>query len=285
MNGKQIVLIIAAVVIIVLGIKSYEQIDLGKEGVVYNLNGGIEMDNSLAPGVNWLNPITESVVTQLSTQNQKLSVESKASTKDIQPIDSQITLNFHLAKGMAPWVHQNLGDNYVSNILEPRLQSVYKDTTGTFPITDIIDKRVIVERDVEKNMRTAIKSIVQSYGYKGASDVIIIDSFSLVDIGLDPGFQDSVKAKQVAEQNVQTAKWKLQQIEVERNQTIAEAQGKAEAMRIQAEALEKNQNLVSWEAVKKWNGVMPQYWLGGGNQNSAMLFNIPNPASAVNSSR
>jgi len=47
---------------------------------------------------------------------------------------------------------------------------------------------------------------------------------------------------------------------VEAEQRIAQA--KAEAIRIQTEALRENQNLIKLEAVKKWNGVLPQYMLG-----------------------
>ena len=47
---------------------------------------------------------------------------------------------------------------------------------------------------------------------------------------------------------------------VEAEQRIAQA--KAEAIRIQTEALRENQNLIKLEAVKKWNGILPQYMLG-----------------------
>lgn len=34
-------------------------------------------------------------------------------------------------------------------------------------------------------------------------------------------------------------------------------------MRIKSEALSKNQNLVSYEAVLKWNGELPKIMMGG----------------------
>ena len=41
-------------------------------------------------------------------------------------------------------------------------------------------------------------------------------------------------------------------------------EAEAKSMQIRAEALEQNAKLVEWEAVQKWNGVLPQYMLGNG---------------------
>jgi len=70
--------------------------------------------------------------------------------------------------------------------------------------------------------------------------------------------EDKVKAQQKALE----AKNKTVQIEEEAKQALMSAKANAEAMRIQAQALTQNKALVEYEAVKKWDGKLPQYMMG-----------------------
>ncbi|MBO6052045.1 MAG: hypothetical protein J6P65_08740 [Bacteroidales bacterium] len=82
----------------------------------------------------------------------------------------------------------------------------------------------------------------------------------MVDIDFDDAFENAIKEKQVAEQNALKAKNVTIQVEEQAKQTKIKAE--AEAMRIKAHALESNPKLVSYEAVQKWDGQLPQYMLG-----------------------
>jgi hypothetical protein len=84
----------------------------------------------------------------------------------------------------------------------------------------------------------------------------------LVDIDFDDAFENAIKEKQVAEQNALKAKNVTIQVEEQAKQTKIKAEAEAEAMRIKAHALESNPKLVSYEAVQKWDGQLPQYMLG-----------------------
>ena len=64
--------------------------------------------------------------------------------------------------------------------------------------------------------------------------------------------------KAIEEQN------RTKQIEEQARQKVLSAEAEAKSMQIRAEALEQNAKLVEWEAVQKWNGVLPQYMLGSG---------------------
>lgn len=264
-SGLTILIALIAIVVVILGLRAFEQIDAGKEGVVYNLDSGVTIDKPLPPGFNWLNPFTETVVSEMSTQIQKLEVDANAATKDMQPIGTHVALNYRIAQGKVPWIYQNIGIGYEDTVISPALQDTVKTVTARYPVSQIIDMRDTVGLQAEELMRSRMKE------YN-----IVVTRLNLVNIGLDPEYQKTIIEKQTADQRVLTAMNNLRRIEIEKNQTIAEAQGRAEAMRIQGEALSKNQNLVAWNAVNKWDGKMPIYLISG-DSNTGMLFNIPTP--------
>ncbi|MBU1102461.1 prohibitin family protein, partial [Patescibacteria group bacterium] len=52
----------------------------------------------------------------------------------------------------------------------------------------------------------------------------------------------------------------LERIKIEKEQMIAAAQGKAEAIRIEAQALMQNPKVVELRWIEKWDGKVPTYW-------------------------
>jgi len=61
----------------------------------------------------------------------------------------------------------------------------------------------------------------------------------------------------------QEAKNRTVKIEEEAKQKMLIAQADAESMKIRSQALSQNKSLVEYEAVQKWNGVLPQIIMGG----------------------
>ena len=91
---------------------------------------------------------------------------------------------------------------------------------------------------------------------------IMVDDFSIISFDFADSYEEAVEQKQVAQQNALKAENDLKRIQIEAEQRVAQAKAEAEAIKIQTEALRENQNLIKLEAVKKWNGVLPQYMLG-----------------------
>ena len=73
-----------------------------------------------------------------------------------------------------------------------------------------------------------------------------------------------MEQKVIAQQKAIEEQNRTKQIEEQARQKVLSAEAEAKSMQIRAEALEQNAKLVEWEAVQKWNGVLPQYMLGGG---------------------
>jgi hypothetical protein len=52
----------------------------------------------------------------------------------------------------------------------------------------------------------------------------------------------------------------LERIKIEADQRVADAKGKAEAIRIEANALTQNAKIVELRWIEKWDGKVPTYW-------------------------
>ena len=86
-----------------------------------------------------------------------------------------------------------------------------------------------------------------------------------------PRARRAVEAKMVAQQKAIEEQNRTVQIQQQANQTVITAKAAAESMTIRAQALEQNPKLVEWEAVQKWNGVLPVYSLAG----AVPFINVP----------
>ena len=84
-----------------------------------------------------------------------------------------------------------------------------------------------------------------------------------------PEYSKSIEQKVIAEQRVKQAEYEVKQASQEAQAKIAEAKGLAEAQSLQKASL--TQEFLQLEAIKKWNGTLPQV-VGGG---SVPFINIP----------
>jgi hypothetical protein len=65
-------------------------------------------------------------------------------------------------------------------------------------------------------------------------------------------------------QEADAAKNKLEQFKYEKEQAIVKAQGEAESIKIQSQAINSQggADYVQLQAIKQWNGDVPQYMMG-----------------------
>lgn len=223
----------------------------GERGVVFNTFSGVE-NRILGEGIHWRTPFVESVH-NLSIKVQKNDVKAEAASKDLQTISTDIVLNWHLDASAVNKIYQNIGDSQavVDRVLTPAVSEVVKASTAMYTAEEVIQKRPMLKQTIDEGLTQRLLT----YG-------VILDDVSIVNVDFSAEFNKAIEAKSVAIQNAQKAENDLKRIEIEAQQTVATAKAQAESMRIQSEALAQNQKLVDWEAVKKWNGVLPQYMMG-----------------------
>ncbi len=87
---------------------------------------------------------------------------------------------------------------------------------------------------------------------------IIVDDISIMDLNFSKTFNQAIEAKVTAEQHALAAKNKLAQVQFEAEQEIAKSEGKAKAMKVEAEAMTSSPQILQLRALEKWDGVLPR---------------------------
>lgn len=198
-------------------------------------------------------------IKKVNIQQKKFDGEENSYTRDVQTSEVRYTINYDLVRENVNNLIKNVGDDYHNRIVVPFIRSAMKEAFGNYAATEIVENRDAVRREIEVTLRHTLDS-----------NYFLNIQFQLVDIDFDDDFENSIKEKQVAEQQALKAKNVTIQIEEQAKQTKIRAEADAEAIRIKAKALESNPKLVEYEAVQKWDGKMPQYMMG----NSLPLINL-----------
>ncbi len=183
---------------------------------------------------------------------QKVEVEASAASKDLQNVSSKIAVNYAVDPAKVVSLYQSVGDEYDARLIQPAIQESVKSTTAKFTAEELITKR----GEVSDQILAELKGRLQSYG-------LLVSDLNIVDFDFSESFNASIERKVTAQQDALAAENKLKQIEFEAQQAVASSRGKAEAQRIEGEALRANPEVLQLRAVEKWNGVLPQFMTAG----------------------
>lgn len=225
-------------------------VSAGHRGVIFSQISGVS-DKVLGEGVHIIIPVIDKV-TLMDVRVQKEEVNTvEASSKDLQSIHSSIVLNYTLQADKVKQVYQEIGPDISNKIIIPAILETVKAVTAKYTAEELITKREMVRNDIMASLQ---QKLSKSY--------VSVNDFNLTNFQFSETFETAIEAKQVAEQNALKAKNDLERIKVEAQQRVTQATAEAQAIKIQAEALSYNSQLVQLEAVKKWDGKLPQTMLG-----------------------
>ncbi len=222
---------------------SIRVVGTGQVGVVtqYGRVTGRELDEGISLVLPWgLNNVTI-----YDIKVQKETVTSTAASKDLQDVSSEIVLNYNLERGSVSTIHQTIGASYISKIVSPAINEVFKAASAEYTASELITERSRLKTQAQK----ILSDRLAEYGIK-------VSQLSIVDFKFSDTFSKAIEDKQVAQQNAERAKFNLEA-----------ARTDAEAQRAQSETLTRE--YLQKQAIEKWDGKMPTY-MGSGT-----VFNIP----------
>ena len=241
--GNVLVSVILAIILLILVFGSWATVPTGHRGVVTSF--GKVTDRVLDEGLHAKIPFINQV-SRMNVQIQKVEADADSSSKDLQSVRALVALNYRIDATRVQDVFQDVGKEYVSKIIEPVIEESVKSGTALFTAEELITKRPEVKETIENKMR-------ETLGEQGI-DVI---ELNVVNFNFSESFDAAIEAKVTAEQEALAAKNKLEQIKFEAQQDIESSKGRAEAIRIEAEALRNNPDVLELRAIEKWNGVLP----------------------------
>jgi regulator of protease activity HflC (stomatin/prohibitin superfamily) len=235
-----------------------EVVDAGHRGVKKTL--GKVSEEVLPEGMYFYNPFTSDII-EMTVQTLKFEGETEAYTKDVQQAKIKYTLTYSLNPSEAAHVYTNVGQIWSDKLILDLVPDALKNVIGSKEAVELVSKRGEVAPAVIASLKSRIAAKSVEAGM--AADAVRITSFAMNDIQYQPAFEKAVEDKVTAVQRAEEEKNKTVQVQEQADQQVISAKATAESMRIRAEALSQNKALVEWEAVQKWDGVLPQYMLGG----------------------
>jgi regulator of protease activity HflC (stomatin/prohibitin superfamily) len=231
--------------IIVLFFCSFYVVSAGERAVLITL--GNPSDAVITEGLHFKIPIIQSAVV-MDIKTQKDEVEATSASKDLQTVNAKIAVNYHLDSNSAPRIYKEVGIDYVNRILSPAIQESTKASTAQYTAEELITKR--------EQVRETIKQLlIDKMSQRG----IVIEDVLITNFDFSESFNAAIEAKVTAEQNALKEYNQLKAVEYQAQQRITQAEGEAQAIRIQAEAItsQGGKEYVQLQAINKWNGVLP----------------------------
>ena len=257
--GAAKVVLVGILVLIVIGVvatASVKIVDSGHRGVLLHWNAVDLTNPPLEEGLHFVVPFQDEVV-NIEVRTLKYEKETRSASKDLQTVETTVTVNYHPDRESVHRLYKNLGLDYENRVIQPAIEETVKQVTANYNAEELITKRPLVKQDIEGSIRDRLNQFD-----------VVTEVISITDFEFSPLFAQAIEAKVEAEQNALKAENDLRRIEVEAKQreanavglanaNIAEAQGEAEAIRIINEALAQNPNYLEWLKTQAWDGKLP----------------------------
>jgi regulator of protease activity HflC (stomatin/prohibitin superfamily) len=260
--------IAAAVVVLAIisfGVSS-TTVQAGYVGVLLTF-GRVE-PGVLSPGFHFILPFAQRIV-QVDTRVSPHAFKAiDAASQELQSVKLTGTMNYHLEASRANELYQNVGLSFAESVIDPAFNDFIKEVVPRYPVIDILIKRDQI-RTMAKEM---LGANLQRYG-------IVVDDIYISDIAFSSDYQGAIERKQTAQQNVEVERQLLAQKEIQAQQAVVEAKGKADARVATAngdatanELLTQSitPQLIDYLRWTKWDGKLPL--VSGGAQ---PLFTLP----------
>ncbi len=251
--------VIGIVVLILIGViatASVKIVDSGHRGVLLHWNA-VDLTNlPLDEGLHFVVPFQDDVI-NIEVRTLKYEQETRSASKDLQTVETTVTVNYHPDKESVHRLYKNLGLDYENRVIQPAIEETVKQVTAKYNAEELITKRPLVKQDIE----IAITERLNQFN-------VVTDVISITDFEFSPLFAQAIESKVEAEQKALRAENDLRRIEVEARQreanavglanaNIAEAKGEAEAIAIINKALAENPNYLEWLKTQAWDGKLP----------------------------
>lgn len=150
-------------------------------------------------------------------------------SKDLQDVSIGVMVNYKLDAQKAENIYNQYrtNANFESNVIEPIIRETVKSVSASYTAEELVTKRL--EYSDKVSALLAERFITKDS---------ILERFSITNFEFSKSFSAAIDAKVTAVQNAEASKNKLEQVKFEAQQTIEKAKAEAEAIRIQANAIQ-----------------------------------------------
>jgi regulator of protease activity HflC (stomatin/prohibitin superfamily) len=207
---------------------------------------------ALQPGLRWVIPFFESVITYpISQQTYTMSIASQegqlegddsidARTSDGQQVKIDASVIYAIDPEKVVDVHIAWQDRYTDELVRPLARGVIRDVVSQYGIEEVVtSKRDEMKQKMSDDLTTRL-----------ADNGLLLKDFIMRNITFSPEYAASVEQKQIAEQQAMQAKFVVESKKQEAEQARQTAQGAADAVVIRAKG-DADARLIQAEAESK----------------------------------
>jgi len=298
-GSSALVILAIAAILFTLG-SGLVYIESSERGVVRTIRAGGVRPSALPPGLHWILPVVEQVVTySISNQTYTMSAASaegqtqgddsiRARTKDGQEIILDASVIYQIDPDKVVPLHITWQNRYQDGIVRPEARGIIRDAVSQYGVEEVVSTK----------RAEMVQIITEDLGKSMADNNLRLVDFVLRDIHFSEAYAQAVEQKQIAEQQAQQARLTVEQRKQEAEQArqvaqgqadaaVIAAQGAAEAQIIQAEAqaraneligqsLQQNPEILQYQYILKLAPGVQTIFIPSGNQ---FILPLPNTST------
>jgi len=253
-----VVVLVLAIVLTTLG-AGLVFVEASERGVVRTVRAGGVRPDALGPGLHWIVPVVESVVTySISNQTYTMSAVAlegqvqgddsiRARTKDGQEVIIDASVIYQLDPAKVVQLHIVWQNRYENGVVRPEARGIIRDAVSQYGVEEVVSTR----------RAEMVQIITDELSTTLAKNNLLLLDFVLRDIHFSEGYAAAVEQKQIAEQLAQQAELTVEQKRQEAEQARQVAQGQADAAVIAAKGAAEAR-LINAEAEAKANQLLSE---------------------------
>ena len=219
--------VVLLIIVVVFLFKSAVTINAGESGVLFKtFGGGVETDApALGEGFHIIAPWNSVFVYKVRQQ----SISAEMSVLSVNGLEVKVdgTIWFKPEVSKLGNLHQEKGQNYISDILKPAIEASARSVFGRYTPEQLYScKRDIIQQEILEEVSKKVKS-----------EYIVVNEVLVNDVTLPTKIKEAIESKLKQEQESLEYEFKLQKAQKEAQKVKIEAEGKANANRILSASL------------------------------------------------
>lgn len=201
-----------------VGYNSFYNVPAGYRAIKFNRFVGVR-DRTFDEGTHIMFPWIEWPII-FPVRMKPFELPSRTGTKDLQMVDIKLRMLYRPNPNQLPQIYRMFGTNFRDRVLPSIANEVLKSVVAQFNASQLMLKREHVSAMVKNRL------IERALDFN-----IQLDDVSITHISFGPDYTHAVELKQVAQQEAERARYKVEEARQIKLEIIARAEGEAEAAR------------------------------------------------------